>query len=87
MCLFKKVADEYGCSLYGQARIPKREIETCQRLAELYSMNMLKVSYEIRYVRSDTVLKDGVCYVDASENNYLTGMCVVSVPAFPESEA
>ena len=87
MCLFKKVADEYGYSLMGQARIPKRETEICQRLAELYAMNMLKVSYEIRYVRSDVVMQDDVCFVDASDNNYLTGMCVVSVPAYPESTA
>lgn len=87
MCLFKKIADEYGCSLMGQARIPKRESEICQRLAELYAMNMLKVSYEIRYVHSDVVVKDDICYVDASDNNYLTGMCIVSVPAYPESVA
>lgn len=87
MCFFKKVADEYGCSLMAQARIPKREVEICQRLIELYNMSMLKVSYEIQYVRSDVVIKDGVCYVDASPNNLLTGLCVVSVPAYPESVA
>ena len=87
MCKFEKVSDEYGFSLIGQARIPKREEEICQRLIELYTMNLLKVSYEIRYVRSDVVVKDGVRYVDASDNNYLTGLCVVSVPAYPESVA
>ena len=71
----------------AEARIPKREAEICQRLIELYEMRMLNVSYEIRYVRSDVVIKDSVLYVDASENNFLTGMCVVSVPAYPESTA
>ena len=87
MCMFKKIADEYGYSLMAQARIPKRETEICQRLIELCSMNMLKVSYEIQYARSDVVVKDNVKYVDASANNFLTGLCVVSVPAYPESIA
>lgn len=70
MCMFKKVADEYGFSLMGQARIPKRETEICERLAELYNMHMLNVSYEIRYAQSDVIVKGGVHYVDASDKNY-----------------
>lgn len=84
---FRKVEDEYGISLVGEARIPKREALVCQRVMELYEMGALNFSFEIRYVQADTVIDNGVTYVDASENNVLTGMAIVSVPAYAESVA
>lgn len=84
---FKKVYDEYGVSLMGEARIPKREAEICQGIMELYALGILNFSFEIKYVKSDTIIENGVQYVDASENNALTGVAVVSVPAYRESTA
>lgn len=34
ICEFKKVNDEYGISLYGQARVPKREEEACRAILD-----------------------------------------------------
>ena len=87
ICEFRKVSDEYGVSLMGEARIPKRETDICQCVMELYGMGSLNFSFEIKYVRSDTIVKDNVSYVDASENNALIGMAIVSVPAYKESKA
>ena len=50
-------------------------------------MGGLNVSFEVKYDPSDTIEKDGVRFVDAGENNSLTGMCIVSVPACPDANA
>lgn len=84
---FIKVVDEYGVSLYGEARIPKREEQVCECVTELYDMGILSFSFEIRYNPEDTVNIEGVSYVDVSEQNSLTGMAIVSVPAYQESVA
>ena len=36
MLNFRKVSDEFGISLIGEARIPKRERTICKRVIELY---------------------------------------------------
>lgn len=74
-------------SLYGTARVPKRETEICERLAELYEQGLLNVSFEIKYDPKDTVNIAGVTFVDVGENNSLTGMAIVSVPACPDASA
>lgn len=84
---FRKEEDEYGTSLIGEARIPKREADVCECVMRLFEMGKLNFSFEIRYVKDATVEKDGVCYVDANENNALTGVAIVSVPAYKESVA
>lgn len=84
---FEKVQDEYGSSLIGEARIPKREADICERIMELYELGALNFSFEIKYVPSATIVKDGVVYVDANEANSFTGVAVVSVPAYQESVA
>ena len=38
-------------------------------------------------VEDGTITKDGVIFIDANPNNALTGMAVVSVPAYPEATA
>ncbi len=83
----RKVNDEYGASLIGQARIPKREEDVCNALMELYANGMLKFSFEIQYTADATVEENGVLYVDADDRNALTGVAVVSVPAYSESVA
>lgn len=79
---FYEETDEDGVtSLYAEARFPKRELEACTRLVELYEAGMLCVSLEVRYNPEHTVKKDGVMFIDAHEDNALTGMCIVSHPA------
>ena len=79
---FYEETDEDGVtSLYAEARFPKRELEACTRLVELYERGMLCVSLEVRYVKEHTFMKDGVMFIDAHEDNALTGMCIVSHPA------
>lgn len=82
-----RVNDEYGVSLIGQARIPKREEDVCNALMELYSRGILKFSFEIQYASDAAVEENGVLYVDANEMNALTGVAVVSIPAYDESVA
>jgi len=85
---FYSERDEDGVvSLYATARVPKRENELCIRLVELYEMDKLCVSFEIRYNPDDTVEKDGVQFIDASEDNALTGIALVSTPACPDAVA
>lgn len=84
---FRKVEDEYGISLIGEARLPKREYTICERVAELYDRGELNFSFEIRYTEDHVIQKDGVLYIDAAEHNVITGMAIVSVPAYEESFA
>lgn len=87
MLNFRKVNDEYGISLIGEARIPKREHVICERVIELYEQGELNFSFEIRYTEDHIIKKDGVTYIDAAEHNVITGMAIVSVPAYSESFA
>ena len=50
-------------------------------------MGILNFSFEIRYSLEDTVVIDGIRFVDASPKNILTGMAIVSVPACKEATA
>ena len=74
-------------SLYATARVPKREQEICLRLAELYELGKLNVSVELSYNPEHTFIKDGVLFIDANEDNALTGLAVVSTPACPDATA
>lgn len=87
LCNFYKVNDEYGVSLMAEARIPKRDQDICMAILDLYSMGMLNFSFEISYNPLNTVIIDGVNFVDAGEDNVLRGVAVVSVPAYRESTA
>lgn len=84
---FRKVVDEFGVSLYGEARIPKREADICAAICEMYASGMLNFSFEITYVPEGVVMDNGVFLIDAYPGNTLTGMAVVSVPAYPEATA
>lgn len=87
MLNFRKVNDEYGISLIGEARIPKREQTICERVIELYERGELNFSFEIRYTEDHVVKMNGITFIDAAEHNALTGMAIVSVPAYDESFA
>lgn len=79
---FYTETDDNGVvSLYAEARFPKRELEACMRLVELYELGKLSVSSELRYNPEYTIKKDGIVFIDANEDNALTGMAIVSVPA------
>lgn len=74
-------------SLYATARVPKREYDLCMRLIELYELGKLCVSFEVRYNPEYTIEKDGVLFIDANENNALTGIALVSMPACVDAVA
>lgn len=82
---FEKVSDEFGISLIGHARVNKRIEAVCSAIEELYANNALNFSFEIS--AGELREENGVTIVDASDNNELTAMAVVSVPAYPESKA
>lgn len=82
---FEKVEDEYGTSLIGYARVAKRSKLVCEAIEELYDNGQLNFSFEISAGAVDVI--DGITVVDANEENELTGMAIVSVPAYPESKA
>lgn len=71
--------------LIGTCRVPKRFDATCNALQELYDEGNLKFSYEIAV--GEYSVKNGVKYVDKSDNNSIIAMCVVSNPAVPEAKA
>lgn len=82
---FEKVSDEFGVSLIGHARVNKRNEAVCTAIEELYANNALNFSFEIS--AGNLREENGITIVDASDNNELTAMAVVSVPAYPESKA
>lgn len=85
---FQMRADNDGVvSLLGTARIPKRDAEICERIMELYELGNLNVSFEIKYSPDKTVEINGVSFVDAADENVLTGMAVVWTPAYADANA
>lgn len=82
---FEKVEDEYGVSLIGYARINKRSPVVTEMIQQMFRDGKLYVSFEIEAGKVQEV--DGVTLVDADPENELTAMTIVSVPAYPESEA
>lgn len=71
--------------LYGEARVPKRDDQVCCMLQKLYDAECLNVSFEIV---SDHLQHDGnVVVIDASPENVLIGMAVVSTPAYPDASS
>ena len=75
-----------GEALVGYARILKRNKAVCKAIGELFAEGALKFSFEIN-CGSYQKLEDDTILIDASEDNYLEGMCVVSFPACPEAVA
>ena len=82
---FAKATDEFGVSLIGEARIPKRNPRLCETLLAMYNAGTLSFSFEIMV--SDMNERDGMLMIDAAEGNELIGMAVVSTPAYPEATA
>ena len=82
---FAKVREEFGPSLIGEARIPKRDGRICETLLAMYRAGKLSFSFEI--LVSEMTESEGVMVIDAAEGNELIGMAVVSTPAYPEATA
>ncbi len=82
---FAKAADEFGVSLIGEARIPKRDLRLCETILRMYEAGALAFSFEIEVAcLAET---DGIAVIDAAEGNELIGMALVSTPAYPEATA
>lgn len=84
---FWKAEDEYGISLYGEVRIPKRDDDVCFAIKDMYDKGILNFSFELKFDPQKCIWDGEVMYVDAGEGNTLRGMAIVSVPAYPESVA
>lgn len=82
---FAKASDEFGVSLIGEARIPKRNPRLCETIMRMYQAGTLSFSFEI--LASEIAETDGMLVIDAAEGNELIGMAVVSTPAYPEATA
>ena len=82
---FAKASDEFGISLIGEARIPKRSAQLCETILRMYEAGTLSFSFEI--MASDISEQGGIMVIDAAEGNELIGMAIVSVPAYPEATA
>lgn len=84
---YSKTDDDGITSLYAEARFPKREYEACVKLAELFQSGRLCLSIELRYNPEHAFRKEGVLFVDAHEDNALTGAAIVSMPAYEDAIA
>jgi len=73
-------------ALVGYARVSKRKKAVCAALAELFAEGNLKFSFEIA-CGSAQKLDDGTQLIDRADDNYLEGLCVVSLPACPDAVA
>ena len=82
---FAKARDEFGVSLIGEARIPKRDLGLCETILRMYEAGGLAFSFEIEV--ACFAEKDGVAVIDVAEGNELIGMALVSTPAYPEATA
>ena len=82
---FAKANDEFGVSLIGEARIPKRNAKLCETIRRMYESGNLAFSFEIMVSVVSEV--NGTMVIDAAEGNELIGMAIVSVPAYPEAKA
>ena len=64
---FAKANDQFGASLIGEARIPKRDPALCQTLLGMYETGQLSFSFEILV---STMTQQGEIFViDAAEGN------------------
>lgn len=84
---FEKEELENGeVALVGYARVMKRNKRVCKAIGELFAEGALKFSFEISCGTYET-LDDNTILIDAADNNFIEGMCIVSFPACPEAVA
>lgn len=82
---FAKASDEFGVSLIGEARIPKRDPRLCEAILRMYQASALSFSFEIMVGELNE--RDGVMVIDMADGNELIGMALVTTPAYPEATA
>ena len=82
----KRELDGGKTALVGYARVWKRNAAVCRILSEMFADGKLQFSFEIN-AGTQEKSEDGTIVINADENNYLEGMCVVSLPACPEAVA
>lgn len=82
----KEELDNGEMALVGYARVMKRNKRVCKAIGELFAEGALKFSFEIS-CGSYEVLDDDTILIDAADNNFIEGMCIVSFPACPEAVA
>lgn len=82
----KKTLESGDVALIGTMRVYKRFPKVCAALSELFAEGNLKFSFELN-AASYEARDDGTIVIDAAEDNYLEGLCVVSFPACPEAVA
>ena len=63
---FAKATDEFGVSLIGEARIPKRNQVLCETLLKMYERRELNFSFEILVNAMEE--RDGVWVINAAED-------------------
>lgn len=83
---FEKEDFDEGTYLVGYARIPKSKKAICKAIGELFADGSLKFSFEIT-CGSYEELDDGTIRIDASDENFLEGMAIVSFPACEDATA
>lgn len=84
---FEKETDNEGtASLIITAKIMKRYKKVCAAVADLFSKNALKFSFEL-VVKDYHKNEDGTMTVDANPNNYLEGAAIVTFPACEDAVA
>ena len=86
MIHFEKEVADGNVSLIINARIMKRYKAVCSAIVNLFSENRLKFSFEIT-CGDYQELEDGTLLIDASENNYLEGVAIVTFPACEDAVA
>lgn len=84
---YSETDDDGITSLYATARVPKRETEICACLYELFLNESLSFSFEVRFNPEHCVEKEGVRFITDNPDNCLTGVAVVSVPAYESAVA
>lgn len=84
---YSETDDDGITSLYATARVPKRETDICSCLYELYLSNSLAFSFEVRFNPEYCIEKGGVRFITDHPDNCLTGVAVVSVPAYESAVA
>lgn len=86
MLNFRIVTEDGIDYLQATARIPKRESEICECISDLFEQGRLAFSFEVKYLPEDTHLTaDGARIIDVGPHNAMTGVAVVSKPAYPEA--
>lgn len=82
---YKEIESDGAVGLYGEARVPKRDKRIMDMLARMYDSGRLHVSFEI--MASNCLRDGGVVVIDASPENNLLAMAIVSCPAYEDSNA